>query len=80
MRRTWSICPWSPPPDSRSGTTGEQALYADNLAYMDKQVGQVVQELDRLNLREKTLIVVRRRQRDRGAVSFSDRRPIHSWA
>jgi arylsulfatase A len=44
-------------PDSKPGTTDEKDLYADNLAYMDKQVGLVVKELDRLNLREKTLIV-----------------------
>jgi arylsulfatase A-like enzyme len=35
----------------------EHALYADNIAYMDKQLGQLVHELDRLHLREKTLIV-----------------------
>jgi arylsulfatase A len=44
-------------PDSKPGTTEAKALYADNLAYMDKQVGLVVKELDRLQLREKTLIV-----------------------
>src|SRR5437879_9340831 len=44
-------------PDSKPGTTAEKALYADNLAYMDKQVGLVVKELERLKLREKTLIV-----------------------
>jgi len=44
-------------PDSKPGTTAEKALYADNLAYMDKQVGLVIKELDRLKLREKTLIV-----------------------
>lgn len=32
-------------------------LFADNLAYMDKLVGQFVVELDRLKLRENTLIV-----------------------
>jgi len=31
--------------------------YADNIAYMDKLVGKLVAELDRLNIREKTLIV-----------------------
>jgi arylsulfatase A len=44
-------------PDSKPGTTDEKALYADNIAYMDKQVGLIVKELDRLKLREKTLIV-----------------------
>ena len=32
-------------------------VYADNITYMDKLVGQLVAELDRLKLREKTLIV-----------------------
>ena len=32
-------------------------LYADNIRYMDKLVGQLVAELDRLKLRENTLIV-----------------------
>jgi arylsulfatase A-like enzyme len=32
-------------------------LYDDNVAYMDKQVGQLVAELDRLGLRERTLVV-----------------------
>jgi arylsulfatase A-like enzyme len=44
-------------PDSKPDTTDVKALYADNLAYMDKQVGLVVKELERLHLREKTLIV-----------------------
>ena len=41
-------------PDSAPGSTH---LYADNIAYMDKLVGKLVAELDRLGLREKTLIV-----------------------
>jgi len=40
-------------PDSQPGSD----LYADNIAYMDKLVGQLVGALDRLKLREKTLIV-----------------------
>jgi arylsulfatase A len=32
--------------------------YADNIAYMDKLVGKLVEELDGLKLREKTLIVL----------------------
>ena len=43
-----------PTPDSAPGTTN---LYADNIAYMDKLVGKLLAELDRLKLREKTLIV-----------------------
>jgi arylsulfatase A len=41
-------------PDSAPGS---KDLYADNIAYMDKLVGKLVDELERLNLREKTLIV-----------------------
>jgi arylsulfatase A len=44
-------------PDSKPGTSDATALYADNLAYMDKQVGLIVKELESLKLREKTLIV-----------------------
>ena len=40
-------------PDSR----GRSDLYADNNAYMDKLVGKLVSELDRLGLREKTVIL-----------------------
>ncbi len=43
-----------PTPDSAPGS---KDLYADNIAYMDKLVGQLVVELDRLKLREKTVIV-----------------------
>jgi len=41
-------------PDSKPDT---QDLYEDNVAYLDKQVGLLVAELDKLGLREKTLIV-----------------------
>lgn len=44
-------------PDSAPGTTDESALYNDNIVYMDKLVGKLIAELDRLKLREKTLIV-----------------------
>jgi arylsulfatase A len=40
-------------PDSRDGSN----RYDDNVAYLDKQVGQLVAELEQLGLREKTLIV-----------------------
>jgi arylsulfatase A len=43
-----------PTPDS---APDNKNLYADNVAYMDKLVGQLVAELDRLKLREKTLLV-----------------------
>jgi arylsulfatase A-like enzyme len=41
-------------PDS---TGNKPDLHADNIAYLDKLVGQLVAELDGLKLREKTLIV-----------------------
>ncbi len=44
-------------PDTKNGTTEHEALYNDNLAYLDKQIGQLVSELDKLGLRERTLIV-----------------------
>lgn len=36
---------------------GSHRLFADNIAYMDKLVGKLVAELDRLGLRENTVIV-----------------------
>ena len=44
-------------PDSKPGEQDGQTLYNDNVAYLDKQVGALVAELDRLKLRESTLIV-----------------------
>lgn len=44
-------------PDTKPGSTGQEALYDDNIAYLDKQVGELVAELEKLGLREKTLIV-----------------------
>lgn len=41
-------------PDSKPGT---KEFYEDDVAYLDKQVGQLVAELERLGLREKTVIV-----------------------
>jgi arylsulfatase A len=43
-------------PDSRPGA-GRDELYRDNIAYMDKLVGKLMAELDRLHLREKTLVL-----------------------
>jgi arylsulfatase A len=42
-----------PTPDS---IPGSRTLYQDNIAYMDKLVGKLVGELDRLKLRDNTLI------------------------
>jgi arylsulfatase A len=44
-------------PDSKPGEQDGQTLYNDNVAYLDKQVGALVAEMDRLKLRENTLIV-----------------------
>ena len=40
-------------PDSKPGSN----LYDENVAYLDKQVGQLVAELDKLGLRKRTLII-----------------------
>ncbi len=44
-------------PDSAPGAKAAGNLYADNVAYLDKQVGKLVAELDRLGLRENTLVL-----------------------
>ena len=43
-----------PTPDSAPDS---KDLHADNVAYMDKLVGKIVAELDRLKLRENTLVI-----------------------
>ena len=43
-----------PTPDSAPGTEDH---YADNIAYMDKLIGKLLDELDRTDLRKKTLVV-----------------------
>jgi arylsulfatase A len=42
-------------PDSKAGKTAD--FYDDNIAYMDKQVGEIVAEVEKLGLRQKTLII-----------------------
>jgi arylsulfatase A len=44
-------------PDSPKGASDGADRYDDNIAYMDKQVGAIVAELDKLGLREKTLVI-----------------------
>jgi arylsulfatase A-like enzyme len=44
-------------PDSQPGITDNRALYTDNVTYLDKQLGDLVAHLDKLGLREKTLII-----------------------
>src|ERR1035441_6580464 len=46
-----------PTPDTAPGTKDAFIWFQDNVAYMDKLVGKLVAELDRLKLRENTLIV-----------------------
>jgi arylsulfatase A len=53
-------------PDTKPGTTSGKDLYNDNIAYMDKQVGLLVKELEKLKLLENTLIVF---SGDNGTVS-----------
>lgn len=48
--------PIVPTPDSKPGADKDE-LYRDNVAYMDKLVGKLMAELDRLHLREKTLVL-----------------------
>jgi arylsulfatase A len=43
-------------PDSKPGANKDQ-LYTDNVIYMDKLVGKLMSELDRMHLREKTLVI-----------------------
>ena len=42
-------------PDTAANETGD--LYEDNIRYMDKQVGAVVAELEKLGIRGKTLVI-----------------------
>ena len=44
-------------PDTTQGTKSIDKLYDDNIRYMDKQLGALVAELDKLGLRQNTLIV-----------------------
>jgi arylsulfatase A len=47
----------APAPKGETEATKRKRHYADNIAYMDKLVGKLVAELDRLKLRDNTLIV-----------------------
>jgi arylsulfatase A len=48
--------PIVPTPDSKPGADKDE-LYRDNIEYMDKLVGKLMGELDRLHLRERTLVL-----------------------
>jgi arylsulfatase A len=44
-------------PDTSANTSDINALYDDNIRYMDKQLGLLVDELEKLGLRKNTLII-----------------------
>ena len=44
-------------PTSDTAKEGSRDLYEENIRYMDKQVGAVIAELEKLGLREKTLVI-----------------------
>jgi arylsulfatase A len=44
-------------PDTRLGTKNIDKLYDDNICYMDKQLGALMAELERLGLRQNTLVI-----------------------
>ena len=62
-------------PDSQPNASSEQ-LYADNIVYMDKLVGQLIAELERLKLRDKTLVIFAGDNGSRGSSAINGR-PIH---
>lgn len=49
--------PILPTPDTKPGTKDRWLLYQDNVVYMDKLVGKLLAVLDRLKLRNNTLVV-----------------------
>jgi arylsulfatase A len=44
-------------PDSVKGAQNSEVLYDANIAYMDKQVGEIVAELEKLGLRDNSLVI-----------------------
>ena len=50
--------PVVPTPDNRNANRPHEAIYADMVSYADKLVGGLVAELDRLDLRKNTIVVV----------------------
>jgi arylsulfatase A len=47
-----------PTPDSKPGSKrGSDEIFADNISYMDKLVGQLISELERLKLSDNTVLV-----------------------
>ena len=62
-------------PDSQPNASTEQ-LYANNITYMDKLIGQLIAELDRLKLRDNTLVIFAGDNGSRNS-SIIHGRPIH---
>ncbi len=58
-------------PDSKAD--GKSNLYEDNVAYLDKQVGQLVAEIDKLGLRERTVIIF---SGDNGTAKFGSEHSV----
>lgn len=46
-----------PTPDTKPGAKDRRTLYRDTISYMDKIVGKLMDGLDQMNLREKTLVI-----------------------
>ena len=46
-----------PTPDTKDENADRDQLYSDNIEYMDKLVGKLIAELERLKLRENTLVI-----------------------
>jgi arylsulfatase A-like enzyme len=63
-------------PDSRPGATRDQ-LYADNIAYVDKQVGQLTTALAALGLSGNTLVVFSGDNGSAGKPGTIGGRPLH---
>ncbi|WP_158262397.1 MULTISPECIES: sulfatase-like hydrolase/transferase [Pirellulaceae] len=70
--------PWEPTPDSEeplraADGDGDKKYMPDMVAYLDKQVGQLVAALDELKLRDKTLVIF-------VADNGTDRRITSKWS
>lgn len=48
---------FKPTPATKPGVTDRNSLHTDMIAYTDILVGKLITELDKMNLREKTLVV-----------------------
>ena len=69
--------PILPTPDSEDENAGPDQLYSDNIEYMDKLVGKLIDELERLDLRENTLVIFVGDNGSWPSVSMVDGKPLH---